>query len=59
MAQSQFTLSFPQIGGRPNCPKCGVQMWLGHIEPDKPDHDRRAFECPRCQHELTVVVKYA
>jgi transcription elongation factor Elf1 len=59
MAQSQFTQSSPQIGEGPNCPKCGAQTWLAHIEPDEPDHDRRTFECPRCQHERTVVVKYA
>jgi transcription elongation factor Elf1 len=33
-------------------------MWLDHIEPDKPQHDRRTFECPRCQHIESVVVKY-
>jgi transcription elongation factor Elf1 len=30
-------------------------MWLVSIEPDKTNHDRRTFECPRCQ-ELAVVV---
>jgi hypothetical protein len=43
---------------RPLCPKCGAQMWLATIEPDRPDHDRRTFECPRCQTEKTEVVKY-
>jgi len=44
---------------RPPCPECGWLMWLAHIEPDKPDCDKRTFECPRCQHVETVVVKYA
>ena len=33
---------------RPPCIKCGTQMLLTRIEPDKPDHDRRTFECPEC-----------
>jgi transcription elongation factor Elf1 len=33
-------------------------MWLSRIEPDKPDHDRRIFECAECNNEKIVVVKY-
>jgi transcription elongation factor Elf1 len=33
-------------------------MWLVSIEPDRPDHDRRTFECSRCEHQETVVIKY-
>jgi hypothetical protein len=43
---------------RPLCPKCAQLMWLARIEPDKPDHDRRTFECGECDHIETVVVKY-
>jgi ssDNA-binding Zn-finger/Zn-ribbon topoisomerase 1 len=43
---------------RPPCPKCGDRMLLARIEPDKPDHDKRTFECPKCQHEESIVVKY-
>jgi hypothetical protein len=43
---------------RPLCPKCARLMWLARIEPDKPDHDRRTFECCECDHTDTVVVKY-
>jgi hypothetical protein len=43
---------------QPKCPKCGLPMWLARIEPDKPDHDRRTFECPSCEHSHTEVVKY-
>ena len=43
---------------RPPCAKCGTQMLLKLIEPDAPDHDKRTFACPKCQHELSMVVKY-
>jgi hypothetical protein len=33
-------------------------MWLARVVPDKADHDKRTFECPRCQDEVTEVVKY-
>jgi hypothetical protein len=33
-------------------------MWLARIEPDKPDHDRRIFECPSCEKVVSEVVKY-
>ena len=46
-------------GFRTTCEDCGTQMWLVSIEPDdKADHDRRTFECPRCQHVTVEVVKY-
>ncbi len=44
---------------RPPCPKCGNKMLLSLIAPtDKPDHDKRTFECPGCRHEESIVVKY-
>jgi hypothetical protein len=43
---------------RPPCPKCSTMMLLSRIEPDITDHDRRTFECPKCGHEETVVVKF-
>ena len=43
----------------PECPNCGAPMWLSRIEPDQPNHDRRTFECPQCDHSHTEVVKYA
>ena len=42
---------------QPNCTECGALMWLTSIEPEKPDHDRRTFVCPRCQDELVEVVE--
>jgi ribosomal protein S27AE len=44
---------------RPACPKCGWAMWIVTIEPtDKPDHGKRTFECPRCEHQEALVIKY-
>jgi hypothetical protein len=41
------------------CECCGARMWLARIEPDnKPDHDRRTFECAVCKSERVKVVKY-
>ena len=42
----------------PCCEHCNAQMWLVSIEPEKPDHDKRTFECPRCQDETVEIVKY-
>jgi DNA-directed RNA polymerase subunit RPC12/RpoP len=43
---------------RPPCSKCSTVMMLARIAPDAPDHDKRSFECPNCNHEETLVVKY-
>ncbi len=43
----------PEVMARPYCPKCGAQMWLARIYPDKPGYDQRTYECPDCQHEVT------
>jgi predicted RNA-binding Zn-ribbon protein involved in translation (DUF1610 family) len=44
---------------RPPCPRCGApRMMLARIEPDKPDHEKRSFECPNCGNELSEVVKF-
>jgi hypothetical protein len=48
----------PQQIALPTCAKCDALMWLASIEPDKPGHDRRTFECPKCQEVLVEVVKY-
>ena len=47
-----------RIIGRPFCDFCRAQMWLACIEPDKPDHDKRTFECPMCPNITVKVVKY-
>jgi hypothetical protein len=43
--------------GRPLCPKCAQLMWRARIEPDKPDHQRRTYDCWKCDYTETVVVK--
>jgi hypothetical protein len=42
----------------PKCGKCGVSMWLARIEPDKPDFDKRTYECPVCENVVAEIVKY-
>jgi hypothetical protein len=42
----------------PDCPRCGKPMHLARIEPDKPEHDRRTFQCETCGEPLSEVVKY-
>jgi transposase-like protein len=32
----------------PTCERCGAPMWLTRIEPDRPRHERRTFECKAC-----------
>jgi hypothetical protein len=44
---------------RPLCTNCGVKTWLTRIElTDKPDYDKRTFECPFCKISISEVVKY-
>jgi hypothetical protein len=50
---------FPQQSyERPPCSICGRTMMLAHIEPDKPAHDKRTFECVACNRSEVLVVKY-
>jgi hypothetical protein len=42
----------------PDCPMCAKQMALVCIEPDRPDHDRRTFDCVSCGYSETVVVRH-
>src|SRR5262245_27378308 len=42
----------------PKCERCGASMWLTSIEPDKPDYDKRVFDCPECKNTVTQIVKY-
>jgi hypothetical protein len=49
----------PRPMGLPCCNSCVAQMWLVSIEPvETPNHDKRTFECPRCQEETVEIVKY-
>jgi endogenous inhibitor of DNA gyrase (YacG/DUF329 family) len=48
----------PSVIACPTCPKCGDRMSLIGISPDRPGCDRRTYECPRCQHEVTEVIEF-
>ena len=54
----EYALENTPINERPECPTCWAQMYLARIEPEKPGHDLRTFECPRCRHVETAVVKF-
>jgi hypothetical protein len=58
MTISEYTLENTPVKGSPECPKCTTPMYLARIAPDEPGFDRRFFECPRCQHVETIVVKF-
>jgi DNA-directed RNA polymerase subunit RPC12/RpoP len=59
MPQSHSNPGPKPIFERPTCLKCGVEMWLGRIEPsDEADRDHRTFECPLCQHTQAVILKF-
>jgi hypothetical protein len=58
MSQSEIFDPARLVLHPPPCPKCGSSMWLAQIEPDEPDHDKRIFECPQCEHVFSETVKY-
>jgi len=43
---------------RPLCAKCGTSMSLTRIEPDRPDHDKRSFECQACHRVETSIFRF-
>jgi len=55
MADFEFA---PHVVACPSCPKCGTRMSLVGIFPDRAGHDRRTYECPRCEHEVTEVMEF-
>ena len=58
MPAIEFSPSTPGARERPECPKCKTAMMLSRIELDQPGHDKRTFECPKCENVETMVVKY-
>jgi hypothetical protein len=58
MTFTEYTLDNTPINARPDCPQCTAQMDLARIEPEKPGHDLRTFECPRCHHLETAVARF-
>ena len=43
---------------RPLCTNCCAKMRLVSIEPEKPNYDRRTFECRQCSRSHSIIVKY-
>ena len=39
------------------CLKCGSQMALSRIEPEKPGYEHHVFECSKCGHLQSQVVE--
>ena len=58
MSLSSSILSTPITITRPPCARCGAEMTLTLIVPDKPGTDQRSFECKGCGHSETVQVMY-
>jgi hypothetical protein len=57
MRESHYIPDPPNVE-HPRCTQCGVPMLLTRLEPDKPDHDKRTFECKACVASVTEIVKY-
>jgi predicted RNA-binding Zn-ribbon protein involved in translation (DUF1610 family) len=57
---TKYTPATPQTDAivRPLCKTCGTKVFLIRIEPDKPGHDLRTFQCPECGQIETTVVKF-
>lgn len=42
---------------RPRCPKCHTPMMLARISPAGEGREERLFECPKCDHAETAILK--
>jgi hypothetical protein len=40
------------------CLRCGTQMHLASIQPEKEGYDRRTFQCAKCAYAEDFVVKF-
>jgi predicted RNA-binding Zn-ribbon protein involved in translation (DUF1610 family) len=58
MTTYQPATPYSDLIKRPSCPKCGTAMLLTSLEPDKPDHDKRTFDCAGCGEQVSEVVKF-
>ena len=57
MTFSEYTLENTPINARPDCPLCAAQMYLARIE-RRNRHIISDFECPRCRHVETAVMRF-
>jgi len=54
-----FQKSVLKIPGRiepPDCPKCKTRMMLARLSPSRDGFELQYFDCPKCDHGLTVEV---
>lgn len=58
MPASQATALFRDLLMEAPCTKCGAKMKLARIEPAKPGHDLRAFECTKCNNVDLYIVAF-
>jgi hypothetical protein len=40
------------------CPQCQATIRLWLIEPDRPDHEKRMYQCDACGYSESKTVKY-
>ena len=58
MPETRSSFTDPETILHPVCNWCGGATFLTQIEPDKPDYDRRTFECSTCNNAMTEIIRY-
>jgi len=58
MPETRSSFTHPETILHPVCNWCGGPTFLTQIEPDKPDFDRRTFECSACNNAVTEIIRY-
>jgi len=48
--------NFPGRIERPLCPSCKTLMMLARLTPSRHGFELQCFDCPKCNHELTVEI---
>jgi predicted RNA-binding Zn-ribbon protein involved in translation (DUF1610 family) len=57
MPETQPTIPTKYPIVRPPCPKCGREMVITRIEPDRLGYDLRTFECTKCGNETILMAR--
>jgi ssDNA-binding Zn-finger/Zn-ribbon topoisomerase 1 len=55
MSGSHPTLQAKDPIARRPCPKCGKDMMISRIMPDRPGYELRTYECAGCGHDELVL----
>ena len=58
MPTLKYNRANAELVHKPPCPNCGAEMLLARLDPAGEAHDRRTFECTKCDHTEVVTVKY-